>query len=491
MGLRPSVLSKGDDEAVSQPTTGVGAGSRGGVKDKKVRSHEARNTLHGKVTGALGKVSRGYGNRSPSSGTPKAASALDRRNGAGGRVKGGGTGGGGGKHKRKKNGKKNGKVFVSMGRRPPDEFEDDEMREISSAPTSPSLHHRERLLQVGRLSPVDPRTNKAKIPLMKKSASAGNFLADDHKYTGHVDGGIRSLNMELWYAACTRAGNEASKQRKKNQDTYFMEDCLGGNPHLTMFGVFDGHGETGHTCSHFVRDCVLEHIGDKNKVLSDGNQEKIVSFIESALRKSASRLKNNIKIDTAYSGCTGTLCLINSKERKLYCFNVGDSKIILGRGKQRVADVVELTFDHSPFLPGETERIERCGGRVLEANGIGRVYLKDEKSPGLAMTRSFGDDVASTVGVTSDPDHVVRSFAGEDRFIILGSDGIFDFLSYNFISSVVSEMMRKGRDPQVISERLVYDAVKKWKTGKNEYVDDVTAVVVYLNAHPGKGEIKL
>jgi hypothetical protein len=31
------------------------------------------------------------------------------------------------------------------------------------------------------------------------------------------------------------------------------------------------------------------------------------------------------------------------------------------------------------------------------------VWLKNEDIPGLAMTRSFGDEVASRVGVTAEP----------------------------------------------------------------------------------------
>ena len=50
------------------------------------------------------------------------------------------------------------------------------------------------------------------------------------------------------------------------------------------------------------------------------------------------------------------------------------------------------------------------GGRVdsfrdQDKNPIGplRVWLKNEDIPGLAMTRSFGDEVASRVGVTCEP----------------------------------------------------------------------------------------
>ena len=37
-----------------------------------------------------------------------------------------------------------------------------------------------------------------------------------------------------------------------------------------------------------------------------------------------------------------------------------------------------------------------------------RVWIPDKNIPGLAMTRSFGDYYASTVGVTSDPEIISR-----------------------------------------------------------------------------------
>ena len=73
---------------------------------------------------------------------------------------------------------------------------------------------------------------------------------------------------------------------------------------------------------------------------------------------------------------------------------------------------------------------------------------------------------------------------------MLGSDGIFDFMSHGMISSSVSDMIRKNKDPQEACTRLVCDAVKRWTRGRNKYVDDVTCIVVYLNSHPGRGKIK-
>lgn len=75
-----------------------------------------------------------------------------------------------------------------------------------------------------------------------------------------------------------------------------------------------------------------------------------------------------------------------------------------------------LSRDHKPDMKDEHERIMRCNGRVdpfREPNGdpIGpaRVWLKTENVPGLAMSRSVGDLVAASVGVSCEPGKIFAS----------------------------------------------------------------------------------
>jgi len=345
---------------------------------------------------------------------------------------------------------------------------------------------RSRLIQSGVHSPVDPKTKNAKIPRLPKTATKA-LVADAHSCTGLIPGGTRSLNMEVHYAACTRAGNVERGKRKCNQDTFFMEDCVGGNPFLHLFGVFDGHGVHGHFVSHAVRDAVLEYIGAKNKHCKE-NSETLESLLSSAVSHACKKIKGN-HINTSFSGSTGTMCIVDSKAKSIVTCNIGDSRILLGRGKKAVADAVVLTSDHDPNLGEERKRITGAGGRVVNFSGVHRVCTATQNLPGLAMSRSFGDDVAGSVGVTCVPDTTKRGYSIEDRFLVLGSDGVFDFLSSVAVSQVVSELMKKKKDPEVAAERLVSDAVKRWQRNDKNYVDDVTAIVVHLNAHPGKAPL--
>jgi serine/threonine protein phosphatase PrpC len=96
---------------------------------------------------------------------------------------------------------------------------------------------------------------------------------------------------------------------------------------------------------------------------------------------------------------------------QLYCANLGDSRALLARKMHDTWHAVALSRDHKPNDPPEHDRIISCGGRIEPfrdqlGNHIGpmRVWTRHENVPGLAMSRSMGDLVAASVGVSQDPE---------------------------------------------------------------------------------------
>lgn len=86
-----------------------------------------------------------------------------------------------------------------------------------------------------------------------------------------------------------------------------------------------------------------------------------------------------------------------------------------------------LSSDHKPSDPLEKERIIGQGGRVesiIDQKGdhIGpmRVWSKLDNYPGLAMSRSLGDQVAASVGVSQVPEIKEFTITNEDKMIIIG-----------------------------------------------------------------------
>lgn len=72
-------------------------------------------------------------------------------------------------------------------------------------------------------------------------------------------------------------------------------------------------------------------------------------------------------------------------------------------------------------------RILECNGRVFcldDEPGVHRVWLPDDESPGLAMSRAFGDYCVKGFGLISEPEVTQRSITRRDQFIILATDGV-------------------------------------------------------------------
>lgn len=158
--------------------------------------------------------------------------------------------------------------------------------------------------------------------------------------------------------------------------------------------------------------------------------------------------------DVNFSGSTIVTVMVTGK--KLICSNVGDSRAILGSLKSKSIQLGQnqtlasqnshdsnkiwvahaLSRDHKPDLKDELDRIISCNGRVdpfREPNGdpIGpaRVWLKNENIPGLAMSRSIGDLVAQSVGVSPEPEFYDIDLCEDDKFMVIASDGVWEFIS--------------------------------------------------------------
>ena len=102
-----------------------------------------------------------------------------------------------------------------------------------------------------------------------------------------------------------------------------------------------------------------------------------------------------------------------------------------------------LSRDHKPDLKDESQRIKKRGGRIEpyrdendEFMGPARVWLRDEEIPGLAMSRSFGDEIAASVGIIAQPEITEWKLTPEDKFVILASDGVWEFIESEEVSII-------------------------------------------------------
>jgi len=98
---------------------------------------------------------------------------------------------------------------------------------------------------------------------------------------------------------------------------------------------------------------------------------------------------------------------------------------------------------------------------------------------GLACSRSLGDTVyygPNRSGVIADPEVTTHRLNVNDKFVILGSDGVWDRVS----SQEAVDLARGCKDVEQASERITQVARERWRQC-GPGADDITAVVVGLD----------
>ena len=70
--------------------------------------------------------------------------------------------------------------------------------------------------------------------------------------------------------------------------------------------------------------------------------------------------------------------------------------------------------------------------------GLDRVWAEKQDVPGLAMSRSLGDRIAQSVGVSPIPEIFEFKVHESDTFIVIASDGVWEFLSNDDVAKLVA-----------------------------------------------------
>lgn len=95
--------------------------------------------------------------------------------------------------------------------------------------------------------------------------------------------------------------------------------------------------------------------------------------------------------------------------------------------------------------------------------------------------------MAKDLGVTSDPDCSHYPLPDQSSTFVLGSDGIFDFITDDEIGEVVK---RNASDPQLACRELVGMAWNRWCVSE-ERADDITIIVGHIKRSKGGAMKKL
>jgi len=113
------------------------------------------------------------------------------------------------------------------------------------------------------------------------------------------------------------------------------------------------------------------------------------------------------------------------------------------------------------------------------------VYHAHGRSPGLAMSRSIGDLAAKCLGISPEPQVAVYDIDSSCRFVIMASDGLWEFVSSQEAVNLVDwSWLVNGPSAAEATRVLAREAKDRWREHEGEYCDDITVVVVNLQDTP-------
>ena len=369
-------------------------------------------------------------------------------------------------------------------------------------------------------------TKKDSINKDKRNNSFDNYISKINQDENSQIKRQKNFNKIIFdYNIFSKPGEIYFGEEKLNQDTYFDYDLI---ENYKIFGVCDGHGEYGHLASEYVKNNLPLIINEKlsNLITYQKIKTNITENIPNNLQHQKSKSSNNlpkiqnsqinqtslitpfsfsqiknlliksfIKINSAlinnsenkfeYSGTTCVSLIFNQKNiNKIYISNLGDSRALIIKQKNNFFTCKQLSRDHKPTEKDESSRIFKNGGHIEkleneQGNWTGplRVWDNEGEGPGLAMTRSFGDEVGKKIGVICEPEITEYEILKEDKVIIIASDGLWEHMMNKEITDIVKKNVKKSA--LIICDELYNAAYERWKM-KDHGIDDVTIIVILL-----------
>jgi integrin-linked kinase-associated serine/threonine phosphatase 2C len=176
-------------------------------------------------------------------------------------------------------------------------------------------------------------------------------------------------------------------------------------------------------------------------------------------------------------------------------------------GEKNLKIAYQLSIDLKANSEEEKKRVEEKGGQVTnDKNGPYRIFSKVEDGPGLAVSRTLGDLIGHNCGVSSEPVISHKVIDSDDKFIAIGSDGVWDVMNS---TEVVGYLFERGENvsKEKLPEALVNEARGRWEVinmykqkllaekqkdgGRSSTtihtIDDITCIIYFI---PSNGKDK-
>lgn len=252
----------------------------------------------------------------------------------------------------------------------------------------------------------------------------------------------------------------------------------------TVFTVFDGHG--GDWAAEYSIKNLHSYIVKQQAFRSKEREQALVQ----AFMECDSSLLQIQRSEGATGGTTAVVCLVDHDA--IYTANVGDSRALLYRRSRAPVlgasssssastyEIVELTHDHRPGDAEERQRIVGAGG---QCGDDGYACLDDHA---LAVSRALGNPVFKANKqlspheqvVIADP-HIHRiNRSCDDQFLLIASDGLWNFCDNRTACEFVARRLKKSPDLEEAANELIQFALTRNSS------DNITVLIVVFEWSP-------
>lgn len=291
----------------------------------------------------------------------------------------------------------------------------------------------------------------AVIFLMKSKLGAGegfdedDELEDDNQYT--VQPGLNGADSDDDYiAVCSVQGN-----RNYQQDSYLVSEKAHFNGAGRLAIVCDGMGglESGEAASNTCARVI-------NQVFYDLNRDERVEDVERLMRETVvpeadNAVSNLKKADGSDLNSGTTLVAVVLRPEKTYWVSTGDSRIYLIDRKT----ICQVTRDHNLRLILQQQ---------VNAGSITKEEMETEpnKEALISYVGSGGNLIVDTGVIDFTP--------GQNKALLLCSDGVYKYLSDKEIQNIV---MQYSHNLNAAAAKLIENAMAK--PAKH---DNITAMLI-------------
>lgn len=269
------------------------------------------------------------------------------------------------------------------------------------------------------------------------------------------------------------------KGRHKGQ--FIINDyVLYYDPFCSFAVMTQGNGPAGVQISNCVSKFLYKLILEHPLVHIHPLKALQEAFKKMKLMLKKKSFKSDYRIDTRVSGCTA-LTALRLRDKILVSY-VGDILIFIGKKSKsnQLYVPMPLTKPHLPKREDEKKRIYENGGEVRcgVLDQVERIYVRGRVYPGLRVSRSFGNDYASIIGVRSEPEHFSYTIdPATDAFILICSPSLLEFVDIRDIINIYSSFNSKTVK---IATDLVANKIRSVAIQSEDIQDDVTFLVMYI-----------